>query len=161
MLAAPPRLVVAGGKGWGGLELGPLIDRFQLRDHVVPTGRIDDATLAALYAGAACLALPSLYEGFGLPLVEAMSYGTPVLTSNIASMPEVAGDAGVLVDPLDVDSIAGGLVRMLGDPALRARLSVNARAQSARFSWERAARETLVVFEEAVSERRERSASRR
>ena len=98
--------------------------------------------------------MPSLYEGFGLPLLEATSRGVPVLTSDIASMPGVAGDAGVLVSPMDVDSIAKGLAKMLGKPKFRAVLAGRALASAQRFSWDRSARRTMEVFEEAIEARR-------
>jgi glycosyltransferase involved in cell wall biosynthesis len=98
--------------------------------------------------------MPSLYEGFGLPLLEATSRGVPVLTSDIASMPQVAGDAGLLVSPLDVDSIARGLAQMLGDSRLRAELAGRTVASAQRFSWDLSARRTMEVFEEAIEARR-------
>ena len=102
--------------------------------------------------------MPSLYEGFGLPLLEAMRFGVPVLTANVASMPEVAGEAGVLVDPYDVGSIAAGLERLLGDAGLRARLGAEGRARAQAFSWEAAARAMVRVFEEARAARRDSGA---
>ena len=102
-------LVIAGGRGWGKENVEALVEQLGLQDCVRQTGYVSDAGLSALYAQARCLAMPSLYEGFGLPLLEAMSFGVPVLTSSSSSLPEVAGDAGLLVDPLDVDSISRGL----------------------------------------------------
>lgn len=154
--ATDVQLVLAGGVGWGDADLAALVRQLKLESRVRLIGMVDDARLATLYRHAQCLAMPSLYEGFGLPLLEALAQGTPVLTSNTASMPEVAGDAAVLVDPLSVESIAEGLGRMLGDPELRARLAAEAPRQAARFSWTRAAEETLRVFEEAVEARRAR-----
>jgi len=150
------QLVIAGPQGWGGERVDTEVARLGIGGHVCVLGRVDDTELATLYRHATCLAMPSLYEGFGLPLLEAMSQGTPVLTSRTASMPEVAGAAGLLVDPLEVMSIADGLARMLFDQSLRSRLAGEAQQQAARFSWARAAEETLRVFEDAVRERRER-----
>ncbi|HYF24307.1 MAG TPA: glycosyltransferase family 1 protein [Baekduia sp.] len=110
------------------------------------TGHVPDAELLALYAGCDAFAYPALYEGFGLPVVEALAAGAPVLTSTTSSLPEVAGDAALLVDPADTTAITGGLRRLLGDEALRARLRAAGPAQAARFSWERTARETLSVL---------------
>jgi len=103
-------------------------------------GFVPDHTLAALYRLAAVFAFPSLYEGFGLPPLEAMACGTPVVTSRISSLPEVVGDGAVLVDPYSVDDIASALERVLGDEALRAELGARGRARAQAFSWERSAR---------------------
>lgn len=149
-------LAIVGAPGWGGERVDTEVARLEIGASIRVLGRVDDTELATLYRHATCLAMPSLYEGFGLPLVEAMAQGTPVLTSRTASMPEVAGAAGLLVDPLEVMSIADGLARMLFDQSLRSRLAAEAQQQAARFSWARAAEETLRVFEDAVRERRER-----
>ncbi len=106
-------------------------------------GRVSDDELRALYAGAAAFAYPSLYEGFGLPVLEAMAAGAPVLTSNVSSLPEVAGDAALLVDPLDTAAITAGLEQLLTDDALAARLRADGPVRAAEFSWGRTARETL------------------
>jgi glycosyltransferase involved in cell wall biosynthesis len=143
------RLVLAGARGWGDADGGA-----SATTEVITLGHVDDAQLATLYRHARLLALPSLYEGFGLPLVEAMAVGTPVLTSRTASMPEVAGDAGLLVDPLSVDSIAEGLHRLLHDDALHAQLARAAPAQAARFDWNASAQRMLTLFAQARSERR-------
>jgi glycosyltransferase involved in cell wall biosynthesis len=94
--------------------------------------------------------MPSLYEGFGLPLVEAMAHGTPVLTANNSSMPEVAGDAGLLVDALDVDSIKNGLSTLIGDKAIRDKLASNTKKNAARFNWDQSARQLVSVFEKVA-----------
>lgn len=148
------QLVVVGGKGWGGVNITQLLEARGLDPYVVVPGYVSDAQLSSLYAHARFLALPALYEGFGLPLVEAMVHGVPVLTSNSSSLPEVAGDAGLLVDPLDVTAITAGMLRLLCDDAFHAELAARARPNAARFSWTKAAKETLEVFEEAVQERR-------
>jgi glycosyltransferase involved in cell wall biosynthesis len=110
-----------------------------------------------LYAHAQFLAMPSIYEGFGLPLLEAMSLGVPVLTSNCSSLPEVTGNAGVLVDPLDENAIAQGLHDLLMDDVLRAALAARTQANAARFSWQKAATQTREVFAEAIAVRRTRN----
>ena len=140
------QLVVVGGSGWGDDNLSTEIQRLGLSHCVRILGRVSDVHLSTLYRHAVCLALPSLYEGFGLPLVEAMAQGTPVLTSTTSAMPEVAGAAGCLVDPLDVDSIAIGLSKMLSNPIYRNQLAANSKLQAARFSWDRAATETLEIL---------------
>ena len=106
-------------------------------------GRVSEDELRALYAGASAFAYPSLYEGFGLPILEAMAAGAPVVTSNVSSLPEVAGDAALLVDPRDPAAIGAALTRLLSDPALADDLRTRGHARAAAFSWERTARETL------------------
>ena len=103
-------------------------------------GFVPERTLAALYRLADAFAFPSLYEGFGLPPLEAMACGTPVVTSRISSLPEVVGDAALLVDPYSVEDISSGLERVLGDDALRAGLVARGRARVKQFSWERSIR---------------------
>lgn len=150
------RMVIAGGKGWGGVDVLSIAVQLNISDRIHVVGHASDALLSALYDHALFLAMPSLYEGFGLPLVEAMARGKPVLTSNCASMPEVAGDAGIFVDPSDVNSICNGLLSMVAEVSLRQRLAGNARAMAARYSWEKAAEATSRIFDEAVQARREK-----
>ncbi|OGS96294.1 MAG: hypothetical protein A3H31_06510 [Gallionellales bacterium RIFCSPLOWO2_02_FULL_57_47] len=143
-------LVIAGGKGWGNVDLVSQIQLLGLSDSVRLTGYVSNEQLSTLYAHARFLAMPSLYEGFGLPLVEAMSFGVPVLTSSCSSLPEVAGNAGILVDPFNVNSIASGLLQMLKDNALRSRLSARAELNASRFSWEKSAQAAMEIFREAI-----------
>lgn len=150
---AQAMLVIAGGQGWGGVDLQATISRLDLGKHVRSLGYVDEPTLAALYANARFLAMPSLYEGFGLPLVEAMACGTPALTANNSSMPEVAGDAGLLVDAQDVESIANGLNQLIINDELRNKLAGNAKNNAARFNWDESARQLITVFEKAISVR--------
>lgn len=138
----PHQLVIAGKKGWG--QEQSAIRNPQSR--ITTTGYVEDEDLPALYAGAACFAYPSLYEGFGLPILEAMACGAPVLTSNSGAMSEVAGDAAQLVDPLSVESIAGGLEQVLGSSAESQRLQEQGKARAAQFSAEQQARATLEVY---------------
>jgi len=133
--AAPP-LVIAGRPGWA---YGDTLDRIRSEPGVRYLGHVDEPTLAALYESAAVLAFPSLYEGFGLPLLEAMARGLPAVAGNVGAMPELAGDAAVLVDPEDVDAIAAGLEKVLGDSALRARLAAAGKQRAAGFTWQRSA----------------------
>lgn len=115
------------------------IERLQLGSRVDFVGRVDEEKLPTLYRGADALIFPSLYEGFGLPLVEAMACGTPVVTSNVTAMPEVAGDAAVLVDPTSVDQIARAMEQIVSDDSLRNQLRQKGLTRVARFSWHRTA----------------------
>jgi glycosyltransferase involved in cell wall biosynthesis len=142
-------LVIAGEAGkasvFGDNPLGELPPRTHL------TGRVDDDMLPALYAGAIASVYVSLYEGFGLPALEAMSCATPVVASNATAIPEVVGDAAVLVDPLDSDSIGDALADIVSDQALRGRLADAALARSRDFSWEKTAAATWAVLNEAAA----------
>jgi alpha-1,3-rhamnosyl/mannosyltransferase len=111
-------------------------------------GFVDEADLPALYRNAALFAFPSLYEGFGLPVLEAMACGVPVVCSNGSSLPEVAGDAALLVDPLDADGLAEAMARVLEDADLRWEMVARGEEQAARFTWERAAGQLVGVFED-------------
>ena len=125
----------------------------KLHKHVRFLGYLEDETLASLYRLASVFVFPSLYEGFGLPPLEAMASGTPVVTSNVSSMPEVTGDAAVLVDPYSVDSIVDGIARVLKDPALSADLRRKGIARAREFSWDRSVQRTRQLYQE-VCERR-------
>ena len=146
-------LVIAGGQGWGGIDIRNAIANLGLESHVRLVGYVDEPTLASLYKNALFLAMPSLYEGFGLPLVEAMAYGTPVLTSNNSSMPEVTGDAGLLIDAEDIGSIENGLTKLILDEEMRNSLADKAQNNVARFNWDESARQLITVFDEAISVR--------
>ena len=137
-------LALVGPTGW---DVGATLDAASARpDDVKLLGYVDDDELAELYAGCSCFAYPSLYEGFGLPVLEAMSAGAPVITSNVSSLPEVAGDSALMVDPLDVAAITAALVEVLTNPATAKRLGVAGRKRAATFSWDRTAQETLAVM---------------
>jgi len=131
-------LALVGPRGWEGDAIMRAAEGAGA--HVL--GRVSDEDLAALYAGCAVFAYPSLYEGFGLPVLEAMSAGAPVVTSTVSSLPEVAGDAAILVDPLDTDAISDAIARVLTDPALAQRLAEDGRRRAGAFSWEHTARDT-------------------
>jgi len=120
----------------------------KLHKHVRFLGYQPDETLAILYRLASVFVFPSLYEGFGLPPLEAMACGTPVVTSNVSSLPEVTGDAAVLVDPYDVESIAHGVQNVLTNPTLSAELRTKGKARASEFSWERSVARTRQVYEE-------------
>ncbi len=137
-------LVLAGGQGW-------LFDPAWVRgvEGVILPGYVADADKGALLAGALALVFPSLYEGFGFPVVEAMHAGTPVIASDTSSLPELVGDAGLLVNPLDVEAIAAALGHITDDAVLRLALREKGYTQAATFTWERAARQTLAALEAA------------
>jgi glycosyltransferase involved in cell wall biosynthesis len=134
-------------------NLRRLVHRFQLHQHVRFLGFVSDATLAALYRLATVFVFPSLYEGFGLPPLEAMAAGTPVITSNVSSLPEVVGDAALLIDPMDPASIADALARVLCDSTLRADLVRRGQARAKVFSWERSAARVHEVYRELAEHR--------
>ena len=146
------RLVLAGrpAGAYADAILRPLTRTLGLEGRVVFADAPDDETLRALYHAAVALVYPSLGEGFGLPIVEAMACGCPVITSNVSSMPEVAGDAALLVDPRAVAALAGALERLLAAPALCADLAARGRARAALFTWDEAARQTLRCYDAAL-----------
>jgi glycosyltransferase involved in cell wall biosynthesis len=152
------QLVLAGKRGWLYDDLFALVEREGLGGRVLFPGYVDETDLAALYSGAIGYVFPSLYEGFGIPVLEAQACGVPVMTSNNSSLPEVAGDAALLVDPHDVDAIAEGMLRLATDEALRAALIERGFANVRRFSWEKCARETLAVLEGVASEAADKAA---
>lgn len=138
-LRAEHQLALVGPRGW---DDEAIVAKARAAGAQV-LGRVTDDELRALYAGATAFAYPSLYEGFGLPPLEAMAAGAPVLTSNVSSLPEVVGDAALLVDPEDVGAIARGLAELMSDRDLADRLRTAGRARAQSFTWERTARETL------------------
>ncbi len=144
-------LAIAGQRGWRYEGDEVLTQQLGLGERVRFLGYVPSADLPPLYTGAALFAFPSLYEGFGLPILEAMGCGTPVVTSDVSSMPEAAGDAALLVDPLDVDAIAVALRRLLTDDPLRADLRERGLRRAAEFSWRRTAQETLAAYEELAA----------
>jgi glycosyltransferase involved in cell wall biosynthesis len=129
-------------------NLRRLVHRHQLHPHVRFFGFVSDEMLAILYRLATVFVFPSLYEGFGLPPLEAMAAGTPVITSNVSSLPEVVGDAAVLIDPLDADAIADAMARVIGDPNLRADLIRRGHERVNAFSWRRSVTRVRDVYEE-------------
>jgi alpha-1,3-rhamnosyl/mannosyltransferase len=146
-------LVLAGVDRGLGRALRAIAVAADAPDAVVQLGEIDERELRALYRGASALVYPSLYEGFGLPLIEAMASGTPVIASRAASIPEVVGDAGMLLDPRDVPAWTDAIAGVLGDPERQARMRVAGRARAAEFTWERTARLTLDVYHRALERR--------
>ncbi|MCD4702212.1 MAG: glycosyltransferase family 4 protein, partial [Candidatus Aegiribacteria sp.] len=146
----PHSLVITGGLGWKYERLLELISNHPNRDRIHLTGYVEDDHLPALLSSAEFLVYPSILEGFGFPILEAMACGTPVITSNISSMPELAGDAAFLVDPLSVDSISNGINILAGNNELRGKLSKKGFERARCFSWTETARKTLEVYEKAV-----------
>lgn len=138
-------LVIAGGKGWDYEAVEA--EAARLGDRVIFTGFVDEADLPALYASAAVFAYPALYEGFGLPPLEAMASGVPVLAANTSSLPEVVGGAGLLVDPIDVGEIAAALDNLLGDAVLRDTLRERGLARAGRFTWAQAAESMWEIYQ--------------
>jgi alpha-1,3-rhamnosyl/mannosyltransferase len=144
-------LVIVGMRGWltSNLEsvMQPLVASGELR----PLGYTSDEALAALYAGAMCLVYPSLYEGFGLPPLEAMASGAPVIVSNRSTLPEVVGDAGVKIDAQDERALREALQRLDEDDAFRTARAAASLRQAARFSWQRCAAETLAIYRKVLA----------
>ncbi|HEX8694709.1 MAG TPA: glycosyltransferase family 1 protein [Longimicrobium sp.] len=122
-----------------------------VRGRVILTGYAEDEELAPLYSGATAFVYPSLYEGFGLPPLEAMQCGTPVITSNTSSLPEVVGDAGLMVDPGDIDALCEAMLKVYRDAALRERMRAKSLARAAEFSWERCTEQTLAAYRAALA----------
>ena len=143
------RLVLAGGRGWLFEDAFAVVDELELDDRVHFVGRVTSEDLLYLYNAAEMLAHPAFYEGFGLPPLEAMACGLPVVASNVASLPEVVGDAGQLIDPHDVDELTVSMWRVLNDSELREQMREKGLRQAGRFSWERAARETMEIYRKA------------
>ncbi|HLF27969.1 MAG TPA: glycosyltransferase family 1 protein [Anaerolineae bacterium] len=142
-----PPLVIAGRRGWLFDETLAQIERLGLRERILFLDSPPDDDLVAVYNGAAALVLPSHYEGFGLPVLEAMSCGAPVVISNRGSLPEIAGGAALVVDdPDDADALAAAIAQVLAAPDLRIQLRQLGLARAAEFTWERCARETLAVY---------------
>ena len=141
------QLVVVGKKGWLYGDIFETLRESGLTDDVVFTGYVREEDIPVLYSGAEFFVFPSLYEGFGLPVLEAMRCGTPVLTSHVSSMPEVAGEAALYVDPCSVEDISEKVLKLAYDDTLKARLREKGFIQASKFTWEKTARETLKVYE--------------
>ena len=148
--ALEQQLVIVGKEQWKHEALRSLVEQYQLQDHVRFTGYVEDEDLPLLYRSADVFMYPSLYEGFGLPVLEAMACGTAVICSDRASLPEVAGDAGRYIDPEDVQSMSSAMMELGCDANLRQSLSLKGIEQAARFSWKETARQTLDVYREVL-----------
>lgn len=139
-------LVIVGARRLSDSAILEALSSLRIEKDVILTGYVPEEDLPALYAGADLFVFPSFYEGFGLPPLEAMACGTPVVTSNVSSLPEVVGDAALTVDPKDIESLAESMYRILADPGLALDLKEKGLRRAARFTWERVARETLNVY---------------
>ena len=147
----PHHLLLVGRRGWLADDIFEFAQRSPFREAIHFTGFVEDEELPTLYSAADLFVFPSLYEGFGLPALEAMACGTPVVAAAAASLPEVVGDAGLLVEPTDVEQLADAMRRLLTDEALRAELCQRGLAQAQRFSWEAAAQRLLDVYQRVAA----------
>ncbi|MFO7698753.1 MAG: glycosyltransferase family 1 protein [Anaerolineae bacterium] len=143
-------LVLVGSRGWLVEEFDSHLAASPWREKIILPGFVQEADLPAVYAGATVTAQPSLYEGFGLPVLEAMACGSPVCSSSTSSLPEVGGEAAHYFDPTDVEDMSTALARVAGDDELRQQMSEAGVARAAAFSWERTARETLALYERTI-----------
>lgn len=147
-----PQLVIAGGKGWLYESIFKTAKELDIDDKIIFTGYVQDELKPALIAGAHFFCFPSLYEGFGMPVLEAMACGVPVLTSNVSSLPEIAGDAAVLIDPLSVEDIAKGLNDICHDAELRENCVKRGLERVKIYDWQIIAERTYEVYKEVLNE---------
>jgi glycosyltransferase involved in cell wall biosynthesis len=147
----PHRLIIGGGKGWLYDEIFAKVQQLGLAEHVHFPGYIADEDLPALYSAADFFAYPSLYEGFGLPIIEALACGTPVLTADNSCLPEAGGPGALYVPAEDVNKIAEAILQLAQDEALRAQLRTAGQAHAAQFTWERSARQLLSAYERLLA----------
>jgi SAM-dependent methyltransferase len=145
-------LIIAGGSGWLSDDIAPLVAELELGEWVRFVGYVHDSDLRVLYSAAKLFVYPSIYEGFGLPPLEAMACGAPVITSNTSALPEVVGDAAVLIDPHNSEELCQAMRTVLGNGDVRAKMRRESLDRVQLFSWERAARETLAVYQEVCPE---------
>ncbi len=146
-----PKLVLAGKRAWLYDETLRAVPELGLSDSVVLTGYVPEHDLPALYSGALFFVYPSYFEGFGLPPLEAMKCGTPVIVGNLTSLPEVVADAGLLIDPFDSEALASAMETLVNDSDLRAKLRVKGLERAKHFDWQETARQTLAVYERAIT----------
>ncbi len=144
-------LVIIGRKGWQFEEILDAPNKFEVKERVIFLENIVDEDLPAFYENAEFFILPSLYEGFGLPVLEAMKYDCPVITSNVSSLPEAGGNAALYVDPKDTDDISKNMQKLLDDKELRSELVKKGKEQIKKFSWQQSAKDTLKVLEEVAN----------
>jgi glycosyltransferase involved in cell wall biosynthesis len=143
-----PKLVLVGKRAWLFDDTLRALEAAGISDSVVMTGYVPESDLPALYSGALCFIYPSFFEGFGLPPLEAMKCGAPVIVGNATSLPEVVGDAGLKVDPFDVSAIAWAMDQLIKDAELRQELREKGLARAKLFDWKETARRTLAVYEQ-------------
>ncbi|HEY7350274.1 MAG TPA: glycosyltransferase family 1 protein [Ktedonobacterales bacterium] len=153
--SGPRMLAIAGQNGWRYEEVYEIVNRLSLKNEVRFLGHVTDLELVLLYSLADVVALPSLYAGFGFTVLEAMACGAPVVCSNAGALPEVAGDAALLVNPTDTDALGTMLSRLLRNPRLRALLSKKGQARAAKFTWDACAQNHLKLYEEVIQKREE------
>ena len=146
----PHKLVLVGASGWQVDELHREVEACGMKDDVLFTGYVPDDDLPALFSLATLFVFPSLYEGFGLPPIEAMACGTPVLSSNRSALPEICGDAAHLIDPEDEEELVESLIALLSDGERRAEMTARGLRQAATFSWQRAAQETASIYQSVM-----------
>jgi glycosyltransferase involved in cell wall biosynthesis len=148
----PQKLIICGNIGLEEMKFEKLIRELSLKNSIIFTGRLSEKELAAVYQAADLFIEPSLYEGFGLQVIEAMACGIPVITSNVTSLPEIVGDAGILVSPTDIESLASAMVKILTDSGLNQTLRQKSLERAKFFSWDRAAQETLDIYNKLLSQ---------
>ncbi len=158
--SGPRMLAIAGRHGWRYEEVYETVNQLGLKNKVRFLGPVTDLDLVLLYSMADVVALPSLYEGFGFALLEAMACGAPIVCSNAGALPEVAGDAALLVNPTDTDALGTMLSRLLRNPRLRALLSKKGQARAAAFTWEACAQRHLTLYEEVALKHEQQNASK-
>jgi glycosyltransferase involved in cell wall biosynthesis len=147
------KLVLAGGRGWQAERLDKLIEELGIMEDVITTGYIDNHDLPLWYNAAEVFVYPSVYEGFGMPVLESMACGLPVITSDASSLPEITGPYGLLVSPTDQTAWSEALTRLLGDRELRERLSTKGQEHARSFAWENTARATAAIYRKALDEK--------
>jgi glycosyltransferase involved in cell wall biosynthesis len=144
------QMVIVGQWGWSYEPVKKRLEDPELKSSVLHFGFVPDEHLPLFYSACTAMVSPSLYEGFGLPVLEAMACGAPVITSNVSSLPEVTGDAAILVDPFSVEEISHAMERVLRDEGLRNEMSQKGLERSKKFSWDKVAKETMAVYEKVI-----------
>jgi glycosyltransferase involved in cell wall biosynthesis len=144
------KLVIVGKAKWQSSKIYSIVNSLNIRDDVIFTGYVSNQDLLNLYKYASVFVYPSFYEGFGLPILEAMACGTPVIASKTSSMPEVAGTAAIFIDPYNEDQLAEAIIQVLSDPILQAVLSTSGIERASKFSWNKTARETIEIYKQLL-----------